>query len=83
VLQIKQKLHIHLPHVPKLRSHSLQFSKLETENDELITAIDEEISENDDNWQLVERPDTKQLVQFWEKVEDDVQHDPKWIQVDE
>lgn len=83
MLQIKQKLHIQLPHLRKPWSHALHFSKPEPENDELIDAIDDEMSVNDDDWQLVERPDTKQLVQFWEKVEDDVQHDPKWIQVDE
>ena len=83
MLEIKQKFHLRLPRFQPLWAHKLQFSKIEPENDELIEAIDDDVETNDDDWQLVERPDTKQLSQFWDKVEDDIQHDPKWIQVDD
>jgi hypothetical protein len=83
VLEIKQKFHLQLPHLPTLRTHALQFSMPEPEDDELIEAIDDEMEANDDDWQLAERPDTKELVQYWDKVEDDIQHDPKWIQIEE
>lgn len=82
MLKIKQKFHISLPHVTP-RLHQLQLSPTESENDELITAIDMAAMAHDDDWQLSERPDTKELTQYWEKVEDDIQHDPQWIQVDE
>lgn len=82
MLKIKQKLHITLPHIV-LWPHQLRFSRPVPENDELIEAIDDEILQHDDDWQLSERPDTKELTQYWEKVEDDIQHDPQWIQVDE
>jgi len=61
----------------------MQLSSQEPENDELIQAIDDETVTSDDNWQLEERPDTKELTQYWDKVEDDIEHDPQWIQVDE
>ena len=83
MLEIKQKFHLQLPHFPVLRARALQFSKPEPEDDELIEAIDDEMEANDDDWQLAERPDTKELVQYWDKVEDDIQHDPKWIQIEE
>lgn len=83
MLKIKQKFHLTLPHLPSLWPHTLQLSPPEAENDELIEAIDEEMLQHDDDWQLSERPDTKELTQYWEKVEDDIQHDPEWIQVDE
>lgn len=81
MLQIKQKFHLVLPHVTV--PHKLQFSQVTPEDDELIEAIDTETPEHDDDWQLEERPDTKELSQYWAKVEDDIRHDPKWIQVEE
>ena len=83
MLQIKQKFHVRLPHFRPLWSHKLEFSKPEPENDELIEAINDEVEVNDDDWQLVERPDTKELVQYWDKVEDDVRHDPEWKNISE
>lgn len=83
MLEIKQKFHLQLPHIPSLWTKKLQFSKPETEDDELIEAIDGEMEEHDDDWQLAERPDTKELGEYWDKVEDDIQHDPKWIQIDD
>lgn len=83
MLEIKQKFHLQLPHLPALRTRSLHFSKPEPEDDELIEAIDDEMEANDDDWQLSERPDTKELVQYWDKVENDIEHDPKWIQIEE
>lgn len=81
MLKIKQKFHLSLPH-PSL-PHKLQFSPIEPEDDELIEAINGEMTETDDDWQLDERPDTNQLTQYWDKVEDDIQHDPKWIKVED
>lgn len=83
MLEIKQKFHLQLPHLSAFRTHALQFSTPQPEDDELIEAIDDEMEANDDDWQLAERPDTKELVQYWDKVEDDIQHDPKWIQIEE
>lgn len=82
MLKIKQKFHLSLPRF-SLWPHTLQFSPPSPENDELIEAIDTETAERDDDWQLEERPDTTALTQYWEKVEDDIEHDPKWIQVDD
>lgn len=83
MLKIKQKFHITLPHFTGLLPHTMQLSSEEPENDELIEAIDDETVMSDDNWRLEERPDTKELTQYWDKVEDDIEHDPQWIQVDE
>lgn len=81
MLAIKQKFHIPYPHLTL--SHKVEFSPIEVEADELIAAIDNKVSETDDDWQLEERPDTKELAQYWDKVEDDIQHDPKWIKVED
>lgn len=83
MLQIKQKFHFQLPRIPSIWSHKLAFSKILEEKDELIEAIDDEVATHEDDWQLSERPDTKELTSYWEKVENDIQHDPKWIQVDD
>ena len=82
MLKIKQKIHCTLPRFT-VWHHRPQLSRPVPENDELIEAIDDEMEANDDDWQLAERPDTKELVQYWDKVEDDIQHDPKWIQIEE
>lgn len=83
MLKIKQKFHVKLPHLPIFRSHTLEFSTPNPENDELIAAIDNETATREDDWQLTERPDTAELTQYWDKVEDDILHDPQWIQVDD
>lgn len=83
MLEIKQKFHLQLPHLQLLPKRKLEFSKPEPEDDELIDAIDDEMEEHDDDWQLAERPDTKELVQYWDKVEDDVLHDPEWKKISE
>lgn len=85
MLKIKQKFHIPLPHFTGtgLLPHAMQLSSEEPENDELIEAINEEAVMHDDEWKLEERPDTKELTQYWNKVEDDIEHDPQWIQVDD
>ncbi len=83
MLKIKQKFHLTLPRFTGVLPHTMQLSSQEPENDELIQAIDDETVTSDDNWQLEERPDTKELTQYWDKVEDDIEHDPQWIQVDE
>ena len=83
MLKIKQKFHISPPHFTGFLPHTMQLSSQRPENDELIEAIDEETVTSDDNWRLEERPDTKELTQYWNKVEDDIEHDPQWIQVDD
>ncbi len=82
MLKIKQKFHITFPRF-RLWPHRLKLSRPTPENDELITAIDADSAVHDDNWQLSEHPDTKQLTEYWTEVEEDIKHDPEWQKISE
>ena len=79
MLQIKQKFHIALPHLKLSSGKTVQFAPVTDDNDELTQAIADDIVQHDDEWQLNERPNEAELEEFWDEVEDDIQHDPKWI----
>lgn len=82
MLKIKQKIHFTLPRFT-VWHHRPQLSRPVPENDELIVAIDADTTSHGDDWQLSERPDSKQLVEYWTEVEEDIKHDPKWITIAE
>ena len=48
-------------------------------SNELLQAIVDDPSRQDDNWELEDRPDSGVLEQFWNKVEDDIHTDPTWF----
>lgn len=79
MLQIKQKFHINLPHIQLRNPKQVEFSPVTDDNDELSRAIIDDPAQHDDNWELNERPDAAQLEEYWDEVEDDIAHDPKWI----
>lgn len=81
MLTIKQKFHLKLPRL--ILPHRMKLSSAESEKDELIEAITTDTTSHDDDWQLSERPDTQELDEYWDKVEDDVRHDPEWKQISE
>lgn len=83
MLKIKQKLHLSLPHFDLKASQPVAFSPVTDDDDELTQAIVAEPLQHDDEWQLEEHPDENKLEQFWESVEDDIKHDPKWIKFSE
>ena len=68
-----------MPTLPK----QMQFEPVTAEDDELIESIHNQMTQNDDNWQLTETPDSAELENYWSKVEDDVEHDPEWVWVDQ
>ncbi len=79
MLKIKQTFHLSLPHLQLHRAQPLQFTPVIDDNDELTQAIVDDTVQHDDEWELDERPDTSQLEEYWDEVEDDIEHDPKWI----
>ena len=79
MLKIKQKFHFSLPHLQLKKSQPLQFTQVSDDSDELTLAIATDSAAHDDEWELDERPDTTQLEAYWDEVEDDIEHDPKWI----
>jgi hypothetical protein len=83
MLKIKQKFHLSLPHIPLTSPRPLQFAPVEDDDDELTQAIVTEPVQHDNQWQLSERPDEKRLEAFWTRVEDDILHDPTWINFSE
>lgn len=77
MLHIKQKHHLIIPRVAL--PHSMHFTPVPDDADELSTAIAHDPLAHDNQWELVERPDTTELEAYWTKVEDDIQHDPEWF----
>lgn len=83
MLEIKHKHHISLPHLPQV-GKPLQFDPvLADAHDELETAIENDVVDRDNAWELNERPDMGELTQFWNTVEKDVANDPSWFKFSE
>lgn len=83
MLHIKQKFHLSLPHVQLGASKPLQFTPVVDDQDELTQAIADDVTQHDDDWELEERPNEERLEQYWNDVENDIEHDPKWIKFSE
>lgn len=83
MLKLKNKHHLDFPHLTFSMPHSMQLSPVTDDDDELTAAIVHDPIDHDDDWELVERPDTNELESYWEKVERDVRNDPEWLKVDE
>ena len=79
MLRIKHTPHIHLPRLNIFISHPLIFTPIAQEDDELIYAINNDVSLHDNNWTLSSAPDVAGLDQFWSGVERDIRDDPQWI----
>lgn len=60
-------------------NHQLALTVVSADDDELTQAIDQQYASSDYHWQLETTPDTDKLERFWNRVEDDLQHDPNWI----
>lgn len=58
-------------------SHPMHLAPVPADDDDLTKAIIADPVEHDDNWKLSERPDTGELVSYWEHVEQDMQNDPE------
>lgn len=78
MLVIKPKLNLKLPNI-HLQSIPVIFSPAMEEDDELIHAIADDAIDRDNNWQLAEHPDPKELEGYWRKVENDIRSDPEWV----
>lgn len=61
-------------------SRRLRLSTVRHEDDELITAIERERSE--DVLTLDATPDVRKLDEFWDGVENDLKKDPDWFNFD-
>lgn len=86
MLQIKQKFHLTLPRLTGWTRHHVALTPEEPENDELIEAIATDVAAHDDSWRLTEQPnaqEVRELTSYWDKVEDDIRHDPEWKTISE
>ncbi len=83
MLKIIKKLHFRLPHRAVTVPGPMQFARVPADNDELSQAIAEDPAQHDDTWRLSERPDSRELEQYWAMVEDDILHDPEWFRADD
>lgn len=74
MLSIKHSHHFHLtiPH----HGAPMALSRVLTENDELIQAIE---ADNQSGKFTLDDADAGQLDQFWSGVEKDIQNDPEWF----
>lgn len=83
MLKIKHTHHLSLPQLPVL-GEPLQFAPISVEdNDELTAAIENDVADRDNAWELNERPDMGELTAFWNTVEEDVANDPSWFKFSE
>lgn len=82
MLTIKHKPNISFPAIASL-SGPMRFSPATNDSDELLTDLDTQFADQDDQWTLTERPDSEQLEHFWDEVVADVRKDPDWITIDE
>ena len=75
MLEIDHKHHFQLPHLPHLSRSQMQLSPVP-----VIDDGDEGFGDNeqDNNWELTERPDEASLEAFWSNVEADISRDPTW-----
>jgi hypothetical protein len=76
MLKMSKHHYLSLPDLGLGFSRPLQLTPVPMDdNDDLTRAIITDPDAHDDNWKLVERPDTNELVGFWEQVEHDMQSD--------
>lgn len=82
MLKLKNKHHLDFPHITFSMPHSMQLSPVAADDDELSAAIINDPVDHDNNWVLGD-PDSQELEQYWQRVEDDVKNDPEWIRFSE
>lgn len=80
MLKLKRTHHLDFPHLIENMAPAKQMalSPVADDSDELTQAIADDVAVQDDQWELVERPDSDELVRFWTTVEDEVTNDPEW-----
>lgn len=82
MLEIKHKHHLTLPNL-SASTRKVEFAPIPVDNDELASAIENDVADRDNNWELNERPDMGELTEFWDTVEADVANDPTWFKFSE
>lgn len=83
MLKIKPEHHLDFPHLTFSLPHVMELSRPAEDSDELARAISNDPEDHDNNWELTDHPDTTELEQYWEKVEEDIKNDPEWINFSE
>ena len=78
MLKLSKHHYLSLPNFGPVLPHSMRLAPVVDDTDELTQAIIHDPIDHDDNWELSERPDTTELVSYWEHVEEDVRNDPEW-----
>lgn len=77
MLKLSKHHYLSLPDLGLGFSRPMELTPLPTDSDDLLTqAIAADPAEHDDNWELSERPDTRELQNYWQHVEEDMQADP-------
>lgn len=79
MLKLKNKHHLDFPHLTFSLPHQMQLSPVMDDGDEITAAIVNDPIDHDNNWELVERPDSEELERYWQRVEEDVKNDPEWV----
>ena len=74
---LKLKRSLRLPSLRISRS-VVAFGPVQSEDDELLQAIQEDAERREDTWQLTPVPDTVELESYWNNVVDDIRADPTW-----
>jgi hypothetical protein len=82
MLKIENKNILDFPHlieqIPLPSFHHMEFSLVRDDGDELTQAIERDVEEHDNNWELVEHPNPDELENFWTTVTNEVRNDPDW-----
>lgn len=75
MLRLRRHPQLDFPHsVRNQVQHKFAFAPVLDETDELIEQINHP---SDEVWELADQPN-EELDLFWDKVVDDVRHDPEW-----
>jgi len=76
MLKMSKHHYLSLPDFGLGFSRPIQLTPVPADDgDDLTRAIVADPDDHDDNWKLSERPDTNELVSYWEHVEQDMQND--------
>lgn len=78
MLKLSKHHYLSLPDFGSVLPHSMHLESVVNDSDALTQAILHDPIDHDDNWELVERPDMRELTSYWEQVEHDLLTDPEW-----
>lgn len=81
MLKIKKSFRLKLPNLTTAKP--MQLSPVPIDDDELTSDVSADADNQDNNWELTDRPDSDELEAYWNTVEADVRKDPTWFRMND